>query len=96
MTDLDRVHAFIITNVRAVLTVNVITENRATGYAPRRQRNLLILHMLNVQMPSVVKKDNHECNSDVTSTRFTEQNGHPWKTAHGEHVIFTGFVHKSP
>jgi hypothetical protein len=26
-----------------------MTENRATGYAPRKQRNLLILHMMNVQ-----------------------------------------------
>ena len=31
------------------MTVSVMTENRATGYVPRTQRNLLILHMLNVQ-----------------------------------------------
>jgi len=29
------------------MTVSVMTENRATGYAPRKQRNLLVLHMLN-------------------------------------------------
>jgi hypothetical protein len=53
MTDRDRVLAFIITNVRAILTilqVNVImSENQATGYAPSKHHNLLVLHMLNVQ-----------------------------------------------
>jgi hypothetical protein len=49
MTDPDRAHAYFITNVRAMMTVCVMTENRATGYVPRKQRNLLILHMLNVQ-----------------------------------------------
>jgi hypothetical protein len=49
MTDRDRTHAFVITNVRAMMTVSVMTENRATGYAPRNKHNLLILHMLNVQ-----------------------------------------------
>lgn len=49
MADPDRANAFFITNVRAMMTVSVMTENRATGYVPRTQRNLLILHMLNVQ-----------------------------------------------
>jgi len=31
------------------MTVSVMTENRGTGYAPRKQRNLLIQHILNVQ-----------------------------------------------
>lgn len=46
-------------------------------------------------MTSVVKKDNLARNAGVTSTPFTEQSEYPWKTAHGEHVTFTGFVHKS-
>jgi hypothetical protein len=49
MTDLDRVHAFIITNVRAMMSLSVVTENRTAGYDLRSQRNLLILHILNVQ-----------------------------------------------
>jgi len=32
-----------------MMTVSVMTENRATGYAPRKQRNLLVLHMLNAR-----------------------------------------------
>ena len=95
MTDTDKEHAFVITNVRAMMTVSVMTENRGTGYAPRKQRNLLILHMLNVQCDFGHEKDNLVCNSGVTSTPFTEQNEYPWKTAHGEHVTFTEFVHKS-
>jgi hypothetical protein len=31
------------------MTVSVMTENRATGYASRKQRNLLVLHMLNLR-----------------------------------------------
>ena len=70
------------------MTVSVMTENR-------KQRNLLTLHMMNLQYTSVVKKDNLACNSVITSTPFTEQNEYPWKTAYGENVTFIGFVHKS-
>ena len=49
VTDPDRAHAIVVTNVCAMMTVSVMTENRGTGYSPRKQRNPLTLHMLNVQ-----------------------------------------------
>jgi hypothetical protein len=53
MMNRDRVRAFTITNVHAMLTalqVNVMmTENQATGYTPSKHHYLLVLYMLNVQ-----------------------------------------------
>jgi hypothetical protein len=44
-----RVQALIVTNVHAMLTVSVMTENRATGNAPCKHLNLFILQVMNVQ-----------------------------------------------